>query len=358
VLETVPEILEWGDASAAHAGLLHAHKDRLLGHYEERLARFVKARVGTRLARLSGELPGGSLDRILAAPETVNKLLFEPPTHFRHFLHAVIAEHRVLGNPVDQPEPVWTALFDYHCPPLGEGTPDGASTPVAAPRLANGAPLDFASPQAEASYFPISGPTRPPEPHEREIARSRLDQALDAIMAVRPPAHEMVSRYVQTIVVRKDPDEQYMVTCSYDHWTGKMGLTNIHLPRFGLARIVDGLVHEAIHSFLYVLEEGRPFFESEEVGNTLGLVSPWSGRVLRYHTFLHACYVWLGLWRFWEAAFAAGFEPADDARAMLEHARSGFTKPELGDRIRDLAPSLTEHARPLLRLTEAIHERS
>ena len=161
MLECIPEILDWGNASAFHASLLAAHRTSLLDEYQERIALFLKAGIGARAARLTRELPDSSVDRILAAPETVNKLLFEPRTHFSHFLNALVAEHRLLGNPVDPEESVWTALFDYHFPSIQNGTSRASLETMAAPRLSNGTFLDISSPQAEQTYFPISSPSLP-----------------------------------------------------------------------------------------------------------------------------------------------------------------------------------------------------
>jgi hypothetical protein len=350
MLEMLPDILAWKDASSFHAGLIEMHQASLRHEYQERVALFLKAGIGARVTRLTDELPDRSLDRIFAAPETAHKLLCEPRTHFSHFLNSLIAEHRLLGNAVDPSEPVWTALFDFHL-----GPPENGASPsrnVVAPRLKGGIPIDLCSPQAEYTYFPPHGSSLPLSAEEAERARDRLEQALDAIAGISAPASDLIRRYVKVVILRKDADGNRLMSCSYDHFTGKMGMLNTHSTTVTLPEIMNGLVHEAIHSFLYMLEEGRPFFPSEEVSYSMKLQSPWSGRDLPLHSFLHACYVWYGLWHFWKKAVEAGFEPLAESRVMLNDARSGFFKPEMRDRVIELVGHLTSHARPVGALVE------
>jgi len=349
MLESIPNILTWRNASEFHGSLLETHRTSLLEEYQERMALFLAAGIGTHVDRLSRELPQSSIDRILGAPETANILLFEPRTKFRHFLNAIVAEHALLGNS-EVDEGVWTALFDYYIQPNEEGKTGTPCDVMAAPRLRNGIPIDLSSPQAEHTYFPTADPSLPLTGDEASIAKVRLAQALDAIAVVSPAASELIQKYVRVILLRKDAEAQALITCSYDHFTGKVGFVNVHLSKISLGRLMDGLVHEAIHSFLYMLEEGRPFFPTEEAANLMGLNSPWSGRMLRLHTFLHACYVWFGLWQFWKEAMILEAVSLPETCRMLDRARSGFFRPEMVDRIRELDPHLTRDAKPVIQL--------
>jgi hypothetical protein len=350
MLERLRDILAWKDASSFHAGLIETHQASLRDEYRERVALFLRAGIGARVARLTEELPVRSLDRIFAAPETAHKLLCEPRTHFSHFINSLIAEHRLLGSAVDSGEPVWTALFDYQLWPPEHGV--SRSRNVVALRLRNGIPIDLWSPQAEHAYFPPDGSSLPLSAEEAERARQRLEQAFDAIACISPTASDLIERYVKVVILRKGVNGNLLTSCSYDHFTGKMGLLNLHSTAVTLHEIMNGLVHEAIHSFLYMLEEGRPFFASEEVSYGQKLQSPWSGRELPLHSFLHACYVWYGLWLFWKKAVEAGFEPLTESRAMLNDARGGFFKPETHDRVAELVSHLTSHAQPVGALVE------
>jgi hypothetical protein len=90
-------------------------------------------------------------------------------------------------------------------------------------------------------------------------------------------------------------------------------------------------VHESIHSFLYIIEEKYHFLADRSATGPIKVTSPWTGRVLDLHSFLHACHVWFGLWQFWGRAIHAGVFDESIARKYHDESRAGFDKPSLNE---------------------------
>ena len=336
--ETISSVLTWTDASEVHGRMLSGHAALLAKRYEEKLERFRRAGIGGRLTALSESLPKGALSVMQMAPESVCKLLYEPE-HFSHLLSSLIAEHRRLGNAVEPRDSVWTALGDSYFP--GNG---GSAVPFEAPRLSNGIPVDYESPQVDTSIGLASGGYHKLTRCEAELGVEKLESALSGIGQASPEVRCLLDAYVRVIVVRGGEPRNTFASASYDNYIGKMAFCNLDSDAVPQARIMDGMVHEAIHAFLYVREEEQPYFSHREAANALVAVSPWSGRTLPVHSFFHACYVWFGLWQFWRRALKAGFQD-ETAVQLFQRARDGFFHPELPSRMTALSQHLTLEAR-------------
>ena len=112
--------------------------------------------------------------------------------------------------------------------------------------------------------------------------------------------------------------------------------------------IADSLVHEAIHSFIYVVEEEQPFIPDRAAAETVKLISPWSGRALELHAFLHACFVWFGMWQFWRRALGSGVFPEARARRWMARSRAGFDHPSLLDDLHGVSAHVSQATRAVL----------
>jgi len=80
---------------------------------------------------------------------------------------------------------------------------------------------------------------------------------------------------------------------------GRVGLINVLSRGWNVAKLSNAIVHEAIHSLIYKLELQHALYSDNDAPEKCTAVSPWSGRTLKLHSFVHACFVWFGLWCFW-----------------------------------------------------------
>ena len=84
---------------------------------------------------------------------------------------------------------------------------------------------------------------------------------------------------------------------------GMAGLTNLDSEVWDTETVADRLVHEAIHALVFKenLADGALVSSPD---TKVRVVSPWSGSRLELLTFMHAAFVWFGLWHFWRRAGA------------------------------------------------------
>lgn len=157
---------------------------------------------------------------------------------------------------------------------------------------------------------------------EYERITENLARALHIIRFV-PNAHKMICRFTKVIVIRKNPAYGYYSSSSRSYPTVQI-ITNPQL--MSVDDIIDSVVHEAIHSFLYSIELIHPFIIDRSIENTFKLVSPWSGQLLPLHSYIHACFVWYGLYFYWMQHDGASQIEATKKR---RRAQQGFLKEDL-----------------------------
>jgi hypothetical protein len=160
---------------------------------------------------------------------------------------------------------------------------------------------------------------------EIEFILLRLSRCLGRIATVNPTTSITVRRALKVIRVRKDATDPFAFSSSsWPQVTGLAALVNAHRPEINDDWVTDALVHEAIHSLLNMAELGAPLYRSQAAANEYRAVSPWSGRVLKMHSYVHACFVWFGLWCFWSLAEESGALEASAAEPFRCRAHRGF----------------------------------
>ncbi|GGK75243.1 aKG-HExxH-type peptide beta-hydroxylase [Mangrovihabitans endophyticus] len=347
MLAELPEMLSWTGAPTPYRELTTRLGATMDDRFGALLTHFAKAGVGTRLCTLADELSERGRTRLLSAPETVRRLLHRPPTDLRFFLDSVLAEHRREGRHAGPVEPVWSALGDGRFP----GTDDGGAG-YRAPLLTGGLPVDHLSPHAAYAGASASGPTLPCRPAELTRVVGKLDSALAVARQVSPQAHALVTAMTRVVVVRKSrADGGWYFSYSDEQAIGRLAFTNIHDDRVDVPDTTGRLVHESLHSLLYLVERDEPIFDRRDAG-TVRVASPWTGRALVLRSFTHACYVWFALWMFWRRAQPADLLPSRRIATLCDQARRGFDRPEMAAARKVVAAHLTPHGRALLDLLD------
>jgi hypothetical protein len=178
---------------------------------------------------------------------------------------------------------------------------------------------------------------------------TRMADAFDRIALVEGVVYDLLRKTLQVIVLRKDSTNLCsFASSSWPGCIGLMALTNAHRQDLADAWIVDALVHESIHTFLYSIECFEPFYSSETQALGGAIVSPWSGRTLKLHSYVHACFVWYGLWCFWRLATERHRFIGPSVDFLRDRARGGFMKGDV------LARLGAEHEQITQPISEAI----
>lgn len=169
------------------------------------------------------------------------------------------------------------------------------------------------------------------ENHETHV--NNVQKAMWVIRARAPLAAANVARYVSEIQFYDDPDIEVFSSASNNQWHRRVQIVNYRQAEISICRLADALVHESIHSFLYSLELELPLVAGENLNDCIR--SPWSGRLLKIHSYLHACFVWYSLALFWSRPGPTMAGEENEPDILSARARRGF---EAGSITEALAP--------------------
>lgn len=314
---------------------------------ELRYAMTVSKALGCLLARLRTESPGlaesitkrlsqapkYTIARVLLSPSVSERLLWgvEPAAgiarllEIGQFLESCLGvEEHVQGSHTGSLLPMWGALGDCVLRDAGEvfrWDPVGGRLPI-----------DLESPDVIAVG---SGP--PPEvlgstPLAREEQRAALEALTEAHRLVRSGSASLrvlIDNCAKVVVMRKK-QSNWFSSFSSCRFVGRITLVNPQIVDESM--IAEALVHEAIHAYLY-MQEPTPFWGlNPGVCDEEGVVcSPWTGRSLSLTSYLHACFVWYGLFFFWGQVMCSSLWPTDEVRRGIARASCGFMKGALLD---------------------------
>lgn len=201
-----------------------------------------------------------------------------------------------------------------------------------------GPPVDIASPFAlygDPGMGDFEHLAYPLPADEAFGALRNVNEAFATVADRHEGCAEFVECWTRVVALRSSRDCD-LSSSSVSDVPGRTILINAH--RSEPERLCEALVHEAIHAFLSFIELSAPFMSVQ--GGTALVRSPWSGRELPPHAFVHACFVWFGLLHFWR--HVAGREPSNGwARDRAEFCFRGFEglgegagSPGLGDCVR------------------------
>jgi hypothetical protein len=334
LLISMPDALGWQSSSHTLLNQVHENFVQLV---QGRLSAVVRAASGSddreMIAVVSDirAASDGSLARVLLAPETTTRLLQARQSNLadtcQYLRRSLAVEEELWLKGAGAEAGRWTALGDAL---VCKGRVSGREL---VPGLI---PIDFHSPFGNAGGMAGSeGAEGPTEGflsvNERAITLERLADARDLAAESSGEALDAVRALTKVLVLRIDPRRSFS-SGSTGLYVGRTVLGNPHAPGVTAPEVAEALVHEAIHSALYMLEWEQPWVPVELYTNDQRVLSPWSGRLLPVRPFLQACFVWFGLANFWAAALKRGVVPLQ-AQVHLTAAIAGFLRRPLLDQM-------------------------
>lgn len=329
-METIPDLLGWDEpdglvtAYAAYTELL----SRRLGEAIALAMRADRAR-GTELEREIAALPDRALSTMLTAPETSHHLFWRAPLDplgaAEFLMEAARVERSRLDPTIDPERPMWSALGDLMIAPGGER--------YEAPLLAGSIPVDLIGPRLDA-VAGVSGPGGILDEASRQRALEVAGRAMAMIRDTHPLVADFVSGFTTVLALRRDTRVPGAFTSrSPEKRIGLSLLANPDLPSVDDVEIAEALVHEAMHTLLDIDETIRRLDRPREehwvkenrlYDGELRTISPWTSNPLPLPTYIHACFVWYGLLRFWGSVYGLGAFDQARVRARMEKAVIGF----------------------------------
>jgi hypothetical protein len=232
------------------------------------------------------------------------------------FLLAALARNNVIS---ELPFPVWTALGDQYLEPQK-------------PEHWNKAPdsflgeLDVVLDVESFTDFSCEATGNLVHLDKVEIcsATSKLNSAVNLISRTSANALSFWAQCVDVVALRKTECKSSKLSSSSFFRNARLSLiSNSHLECVDTELMADALIHEAIHSLLFMYEEiDMPFVNpTSELKDAL-IVSPWTGNSISLPSYVHACVVWYGLYWFWNTETSCGIP--ERRNYLKNRAKAGF----------------------------------
>jgi hypothetical protein len=347
----MPKVLMWSDDGGILQRIYDEYIRLLSDSLGETLGGIVKndPAFGESLVAEVREASDSAFLRVLIAPETSYRLLWRKAHSLREtgvFLaQSFRAEAAREGRPIVFKEETWTSLGDMGF------LPDGKICRF--PSIDGLMPLDFGSPHAlrlnlegieEMAAQPRSGFER----EEIELVLSRLRQAQKGIASTALSVLNFVIQFTKVLVLMKDTAApQKFASGSNGQCVGRSFLVNPHALNIDEVDLADAIVHETIHSLLYMQERKKRWVYDPELYDPISrAVSPWTGNSLALRPFLQACFVWYGLLQFWCLALPRSTFNPTRVRERMIMALKGFLGRPLLEQVApyktDISPDLLE----------------
>lgn len=354
LIATLPDFLTWQSGNELTRSACKIHVQYVYHQVKQ-----WSNHTDTDLFHLIISLPKSSQQRLLLAPRLYSLLRSknqpgaEEIDSLKQFLDL---EKYLCNQDGDRPPGSWTALWDFYLGPekeVEEHAPACTSglsfrdEMFRAPKLGS-IVLDALRPFTKTDFPDQIGEVTNHTPEEVEFITWRLEQSLEQISRISPTARTAVEALVQVISLVRVPQSKKGVTQSFSNKPvlGRMGLANADSDWWSFSKIADALVHEAIHALIYRIELTDSLYLDDSVEHeSFTAVSPWSGRTLPLHSFVHACFVWFGLWNFWRLASPEEYKAAEELRNRAAHGfLAGHPLPCIPDAARDRIRPEVRHA--------------
>ena len=244
-------------------------------------------------------LPGAVQQRLMLAPQLFFLLqgtATPSATDYAAVCSYVEVEEILAGVRESVDGIAWSALGDV-C--LAPDVDTGFRKCYEAPRAGH-AVIDPQSQHAAKEMIEQWGRLRNDSPEESSHSQRRLVESLHYIGQISPTALATIESSIRVISTVSTADNPQLTRAgSMRSAIGRMFITNAYSDVWTFENLADTIVHEAIHSLIYKLELVTPFHTDYSAALTARAKSPWSGRLLPLRSFVHACFVWYGLYRFW-----------------------------------------------------------
>ncbi len=283
------------------------------------------------------ELPDSAFLRIIEAPEVTYRLIWterhKVEDSILFLTRAVTAEEARLGKKVSVQLPLWTALGDMV---LEENKP----VMYAPFETVETMPVDYRSPFAsqislEGQHLDNPVFREDLNADELKVVKERFIAAMEGIEKSGGLILTFCNEFNKVLIFQRDPDLPGEFTSgSSAQYIGRSILSNPHTEKVDEVLIAEGIVHEAIHSILYMQEIQEKWVNRPEYYSTEKIfISPWTGNRLPLRPFLQACFVWYGLLNFWCLALEKKVLNTSKVQARIEQAARGFLVPNLTEQL-------------------------
>lgn len=171
----------------------------------------------------------------------------------------------------------------------------------------------------------------------RDLVKEKVNDGLSLIRLISPRAFAWSTSATIAIDCRVDLNGGF-ASCSFRELPGLSLLCNAHLPKVTIGKISNAIVHESIHSVIYMFESCGSLLVTNKPAPSYRVKSLWTGRTLTLDSFIQACFVWFGLFHFWRN----GRQCHDESVGFMEITRAGFSEDRYEEVCENLHPYVSE----------------
>ena len=160
----------------------------------------------------------------------------------------------------------------------------------------------------------------------QKMVWDKVIKALRTLKKIAPGTLDFINCYVAKMVFSLQ--DGCVTSNSNIQLVGQIEISNVHYRKMTEHLLISTLIHEAIHNYLYLHEEELRFMTRPSA--SIKASSPWTGNPICLHSFVHACYVWYSLDRFWrnilkQDTFSPWYEPSQE---LFIKVKKGFLNPD------------------------------
>lgn len=182
--------------------------------------------------------------------------------------------------------------------------------------------VDFDTPLQIAKRGEADPGLKPVAQSQRDLIRAKLHEATEILAHHVVTALHFMDSFIYLVCIREEVEERASFSSvSFSCYPGLAVLSNCQ--GVGAHKLADALVHEAIHSALYLFETTKHPLLTCQPPAHLRLQSPWTGRQLSLDSYVQACFVWFGLAHLWKQMMS-GTDELGEVTTFLRKALSGF----------------------------------
>jgi uncharacterized protein len=327
-VDLLPRTLMWATSGDEIKSAKAIHLSRLKGAFHAFMNKLdTEASADARhLAELVSASSKEEIDCLLLCPNISNPLIWgqRPDGEVLRELMAYLVLQGQAGRHAHLMGPYWC--------PSGNKYVDRNGAVSQWPVLGDQVGVDLDSPDAVAigSEMPLAAHNwRPMDEEKREATLRSLDEAYACIRDAQPSLDTFMESCTRAVVLRQSGNGKF-ASFSSCYFIGRIALVNPQIVEPML--LAEALLHEAIHSYLYMLEPDPYWGLVSASGSANAKVrSPWTGNELPLYAFLHASFVWYGLFFFWARLMQNNRGPNGNVPDYLAYAASGFTRGSLVD---------------------------
>ena len=279
-------------------------------------------------------LTSSEIEEWLLSPELLGLILHHSNDHLPQIapfvlqtLEAEIARNHKKFD-TNQYQNLWTNNGDYF---IYFDAQKQVFQDYEAPKFAPTITFDFLSPAClQVNNKTLDDDTHLIQNYAFDQAGNLYEQIQQALEPIDDRVATLIEQMTKMIIVKRQTTKEEVATkfwsATHSHFIGKILLVNTE--EGSDEDIIDGLVHEAIHSLLYIIEELHPWMPAEKVSEAIGneICSPWTNNLLPLRAFLHALFVWYGLFNLWRFALENQLYRAEDAQQRMEKIKQGYAQ--------------------------------